>query len=67
MNNANISSEKKQIVRATVVSLTYDNMTKQLKAIYDSSGNSSTNELVDIKREPVYYVDKHEFLLISNS
>ena len=28
LNNANISSEKKQLIRATVVSLTYENMTK---------------------------------------
>ena len=26
LNNANISSEKKQLIRATVVSLTYENM-----------------------------------------
>ena len=52
LNNANIFSEQKQLIRATVVSLTYKNMTKQLKAIYDSSANSSTNELVDIKSEP---------------
>ena len=62
LNNANISSEKKQLIRATVVSLTYENMTKQLKAIYDSSANSSANELVDIKSEPVYYANKHEFV-----
>ena len=62
LNNANISSEKKQLITATVVSLTYENMTKQLKAIYDSSANSSANELVDIKSEPVYYANKHEFV-----
>ena len=44
------------------MSLTYENMTKQLKAIYDSSENSSDNELVDIKCEPVYYANKHEFV-----
>ena len=44
------------------MSLTYENMTKQLKATYDSSANSSTNELVDIKSEPVYYANKHEFV-----
>ena len=37
-------------------------MTKQLKAIYDSSANSSANELVKIKSEPVYYANKHEFV-----
>ena len=59
LNNANISSEKKQLIRATVVTLTYENMTKQLKAIYDSSGNSvNSTDNFDIKCEPVYYVDK---------
>ena len=62
LNNADISSEKKQLIRATVRTLTYENMTKQLKATYDSSANSSTNELVDIKSEPVYYANKHEFV-----
>ena len=33
LNNANISPEKKQLIRATVLTLTYENMTKQLKAI----------------------------------
>ena len=37
-------------------------MTKQLKAIYDSPANSSANELVKIKSEPVYYANKHEFV-----
>ena len=62
LNNANISSEMKQLIRVTVESLTYENMTKQLKAIYVSSANSSTNELVDIKSEPVHYANKHEFV-----
>ena len=62
LNNADISSEKKQLIRATVVTLTYENMTKQLKPIYDSSAYSSTNELVDIKSEPVYYANNHEFV-----
>ena len=43
LNNANISSEKKHLIRTTIVTLTYENMTKQLKAIYDSSGNSVNN------------------------
>ena len=36
-------------------------MSKQLKAIYDSSANSA-NELVYKKSEPVYYANKHEFV-----
>ena len=62
LNNANIFSEKKQLIRATVVSMPYENMKKQLKAMYDSSANSSTNELVDIKIERVYYANKHQFV-----
>ena len=62
LNNANISSEKKQLIRAIAVSLTYENMKKQLKAIYDNSANSSGNELADVKSEPVYYANRHEFV-----
>ena len=57
LNNSNISNEKKQLIRATVTSLTYENMTRQLKAIYDNSGNLADNAL-DIKSEPVYYAAK---------
>ena len=39
LNNANISSEKKQLIRAPAVTLTYENMIKQSKTIYYSSGN----------------------------
>ena len=35
--NAKITHKKQQIVRATLTSLTYDKMKKQLIAIYDSS------------------------------
>ena len=59
LNSANISSEKKQLIRATIVALTYDNMTKQLKAIYGSSGNSvNSNDNFEIKCEPVCYANK---------
>ena len=34
--NANISYEKQQLIQATIVTLTYDNVERQLKAIYDS-------------------------------
>ena len=40
LNKANIASEKKQWIRATVVTLTYENMIKQLNIIYDSFVNS---------------------------
>ena len=43
LNNANISSEKEHLIRTTIVTLTFESMTKQLKAIYDSSGNSINN------------------------
>ena len=43
LNNANISSEKEHLIRTTIVTLTFESMTKQLKAIYDSSGNSVNN------------------------
>ena len=40
LNKVNIASEKKQWIRATVVTLTYENMIKQLNIIYDSFVNS---------------------------
>ena len=32
-NSENISSKKKQLIRITAVTLTYENMTKKLKAL----------------------------------
>ena len=42
LKNANITHEKQQLVCATLTLLTYENMKKQLKAIYDSSSESAT-------------------------
>ena len=38
--------------------LVYDNMKRQLKAIFDSSTISTDSESNDIKFEPVFYVNK---------
>ena len=54
-------SENKELARATMASFTYDDMKKQLKAIYD---NLSTNEIkgstTEIKVEPTYEVKTYE-------
>ena len=42
LKNANTSNEKQQLIRATLTSLTYENMKKLLKTIYDSSINLSS-------------------------
>ena len=42
LKNANTSNEKQQLIRATLTSLTYENMKKILKTIYDSSINLSS-------------------------
>ena len=47
LKNANLSNEKQQLIRATVVSLTYENMKKQLEAIFDSSTSSQSSEGID--------------------
>ena len=52
LKNANISNEKQQLVRATLTSLTYKNMKKQLEAIYDSSINLASNDT--IKEEQIF-------------
>ena len=58
LKNANLSNEKQQLIRATVVSLTYENMKKQLKAIFDSSTSSQSSGGIDIKSELVFYTSK---------
>ena len=50
--NINISIGKLQLVRATLKSLIYENMKKQLKAIYDSSTNLASND--NIKEEQIF-------------
>ena len=52
LKNANISNEKQQLVRAALTSLTYENMKKQLKAIYDSSINLASND--NIKEDQIF-------------
>ena len=42
LKNTNTSNEKQQLIRATLTSLTYENMKKILKTIYDSSINLSS-------------------------
>ena len=37
LKNANISNEKQQLIPATIVTLRYNNMKRQLKAIFGSS------------------------------
>ena len=52
LKNANISNEKHQLVRAMLTPLTYENMKKELKAIYDSSINLASND--NIKEEQIF-------------
>ena len=58
LKNANLSNEKQQLIQATVMSLTYENMKKQLKAIFDSSTSFQGSEGMDIKPEPVFYTHR---------
>ena len=54
--NANISEEKQQMCRATMGTLSLENITKQLKVIHDATGidkTSATSEVV-VKEEPVF-------------
>lgn len=43
-------------MRATAVTLTYENMKKQLKAVYDSAGNDK-NDHFDIKCELIMVIN----------
>ena len=61
LKRVDISQDKQQLVRATMSRFTYDDIKKQLKAIYD---NLSTNEIkgstTEIKVEPTYEVKTYE-------
>ena len=64
LKNANILNEKQQLIRATLTSLTYENMKKQLKAINDSSINSAASS--NIKEEQVFLTQKKRVMLVVN-
>ena len=49
LKNAELSNEKQQLTQATVVFLTYKNIKKQLKAIFDSYNSSQSSEDIDVK------------------
>ena len=49
LKNAKLSNEKQQLTQATVVFLTYENMKKQLKAIFDSYTSSQSSGDIDVK------------------
>ena len=54
--NANITEEKQQMCRATMGTLSLDNIIKQLKVIHDATGidkTRATSEVV-VKEEPVF-------------
>ena len=56
LKSANISNEKRQLIRSTITELNCKNMKKQLKAIQDSS-SFSTEYSFKIKSEPTYVTD----------
>ena len=56
LKSVNISNEKRQLARATITELNYENMKKQLKAIHDRSSVSTENSF-EIKSEPTYVTD----------
>ena len=47
-----ISEDKQHLTKATIASFTYDDMKKQLKAIYDNLSEERTSEIIKI--EPTY-------------
>ena len=57
LKSANLSSEHEQLARATLPSLTYDNMKNQLKKIFN---NNSTSVPVSVKIEPTYNTTHNE-------
>ena len=49
LKSANISAEKQALVRATIASLTFEDMTKQLRAIFDRLAVKEIKEEIDVK------------------
>ena len=49
LKDGNISNKKQQPVQATLISITYENMKKQFKAIYDSLINLASEDNVKEK------------------
>ena len=58
LKNARISEEKQQLARATIGDLTFENMSKQLKAIHDHSDDKGTD--LPIKVEPTFETESYE-------
>ena len=57
LKSANISEQKQTLACATISKLTFDGMKKQIKAIYDQTGDSSQSSFSEpaIKVEPTYH------------
>ena len=51
LNSANIEEEKKQLTLATISALTYDEVKKKLKSIFEVSGSSAEGSGSRIKEE----------------
>ena len=50
LKDGNISNKKQQPVQATLISITYENMKKQFKAIYDNLINLASEDNVKEKK-----------------
>ena len=53
LKNLNLSNEKQQLARATLIDLTHENMKKQIKAVHYNCSTQSENSF-KIKSEPSY-------------
>ena len=60
LKSANISSQKQALVRATIANLTLDDMTKQLRAIFDRLAIKEIKEEIDVKPTFLAEEDKEE-------
>ena len=60
LKNANLPPATRDLIRATVASLTYDAMKKQIKAIYDQcvqTGTKTSENAVEVENEVMYGKD----------
>ena len=65
LKSTNVSAEKQQLVRATVSTLTLDNMKKQIKAIFDRLPTSETVEGAVKLEQPTMFTEEEEDVLYS--
>ena len=70
LKNANLPADKRDLARATISSLTFVHMKKQINAIYDHCSSSeleSNSRSIKVDPDPVYYSNSNRYNRGSNN